>query len=643
MDASCAPLDRWLLAAVAVARARRPGCAHHGPPAPVGPLAALLGRGDADRRRQVRGRLPVEARLVFRRCRSACPSAPRCARTCCTTCWTRWSRCRRSSCGARCAISRTTTSTTASSIRSATRSALFDPSELWAADPRADRAGRAGAARGARRGWSSRSTRRAAPTARWRWRWRCWRRSSRHARARVARPPRRAHSLDRGGGRRAVTATASGAADGVGRHPGGRALRLAGAARSSSPLDALYAERQRKFVVGAAPPRRSAAASRRASALGELLLAHGDEMQRGVAQRRHALPARGPDRARRAAHRRARGRRRATIPSCARCSTRPRSPRPAPPSTCALARRFLPRVELLGGTATDSADPLVAFRVLEAGLERAPGDAELLLLSAHVARAASSLLPGDPPARGGGGASSRRRPARDGEQARDLGRAAGAVLPAPAPAPRSRARPAGLRRGGRRCASSSARRARALPEGRHQAARRRHRLRGGAQLPQRRADRSRRAAVPARARRGRADRRDHASSWRTWRSSAAIRGAPARSCARRSTPCAPKRPRQPAGHHRLRRGALAPRAPARRRLRRRGQARRRRGRVARGAGRLGAPARWSTCAARATRRRPRRRSRWGACSICSAATPRGCRSSTRRSSRTATATSRTST
>ncbi len=37
-----------------------------------------------------------------------------------------------------------------------------------------------------------------------------------------------------------------------------------------------------------------------------------------------------------------------------------------------LARRFLPRVELLGGTATDNADPLVAFRVLEAGLARFP-------------------------------------------------------------------------------------------------------------------------------------------------------------------------------------------------------------------------------------------------------------------------------
>jgi tetratricopeptide (TPR) repeat protein len=55
-----------------------------------------------------------------------------------------------------------------------------------------------------------------------------------------------------------------------------------------------------------------------------------------------------------------------------------------------LARRFLPRVELLQGTATDNPDLLAAFRVLEQGLDRAPDDIELLLLSAELAKLMSS-------------------------------------------------------------------------------------------------------------------------------------------------------------------------------------------------------------------------------------------------------------
>lgn len=55
-----------------------------------------------------------------------------------------------------------------------------------------------------------------------------------------------------------------------------------------------------------------------------------------------------------------------------------------------LARRFLPRIELLQGTATDNPDLLVAFRVLQGGLERAPADADLLLLSAELAKLMSS-------------------------------------------------------------------------------------------------------------------------------------------------------------------------------------------------------------------------------------------------------------
>jgi tetratricopeptide (TPR) repeat protein len=55
-----------------------------------------------------------------------------------------------------------------------------------------------------------------------------------------------------------------------------------------------------------------------------------------------------------------------------------------------LARRFLPRVEQLGGTATDNPEPVVAFRVLEVGLARAGGDVEMLVLSAQLAKLLSA-------------------------------------------------------------------------------------------------------------------------------------------------------------------------------------------------------------------------------------------------------------
>jgi tetratricopeptide (TPR) repeat protein len=67
-------------------------------------------------------------------------------------------------------------------------------------------------------------------------------------------------------------------------------------------------------------------------------------------------------------------------------------PKAGAPELLALARRFLPRIEPLGGTSTDVADPLAAFRVLQIGLDRAPSDVDMLLLSAHVARAASSYF-----------------------------------------------------------------------------------------------------------------------------------------------------------------------------------------------------------------------------------------------------------
>ena len=155
----------------------------------------------------------------------------------------------------------------------------------------------------------------------------------------------------------------------------------------ATPLDALYGERQKKFVSVLRKPVNGGESSRKA--LGDLLLAHGDEMQRAVvnvatlylrcglidrAARRTAeladQPGDDPEL-------------RALLEAAAK-------PRPDAGDFLRLARRFLPRVELLGGTATEGADPLVAFRVVDAALTRFPGDAELLLLSAHIARVLSS-------------------------------------------------------------------------------------------------------------------------------------------------------------------------------------------------------------------------------------------------------------
>jgi tetratricopeptide (TPR) repeat protein len=52
----------------------------------------------------------------------------------------------------------------------------------------------------------------------------------------------------------------------------------------------------------------------------------------------------------------------------------------------ALARRFLPRVELLGGTSPDRIDPAAAGEVIRRGLERHPSNATLLVLASRVAR-----------------------------------------------------------------------------------------------------------------------------------------------------------------------------------------------------------------------------------------------------------------
>ena len=52
----------------------------------------------------------------------------------------------------------------------------------------------------------------------------------------------------------------------------------------------------------------------------------------------------------------------------------------------ALARRFLPKHDLLGGTSTDKLDPVAAAEVIRRGLERHPTDGTLLVLGSRVVR-----------------------------------------------------------------------------------------------------------------------------------------------------------------------------------------------------------------------------------------------------------------
>ena len=65
------------------------------------------------------------------------------------------------------------------------------------------------------------------------------------------------------------------------------------------------------------------------------------------------------------------------------------APQAKPGDFLALARRFLPRSELLRGTSADRIDPATALGVLRRGLALHPGESELLLLAARIAR----LLP----------------------------------------------------------------------------------------------------------------------------------------------------------------------------------------------------------------------------------------------------------
>jgi tetratricopeptide (TPR) repeat protein len=153
-------------------------------------------------------------------------------------------------------------------------------------------------------------------------------------------------------------------------------------------LDGLYLTRQQRVVSGMRRPGGGDSARR---ALGELLLAHGDEIQRAVvsmggvylragligeAARRTAVLAgqTGDD------------------PELRALLVAAAKPAATPADFLALSRRFLPRIEFLGGTATEAPDPIIALRVLEAGIAKHPGDAEMLVLASHIARLLSSYF-----------------------------------------------------------------------------------------------------------------------------------------------------------------------------------------------------------------------------------------------------------
>ena len=216
-------------------------------------------RGLPHRRHRLRGRLPRSPAglpgAAARRARAAraarqaaaLPARPGAGRSSPTTC------------GARRASSRTTTSTTPSSLRSATRSALFDPSELWAdARPRDARRDAPPASGGGAGRWPS--FRRAAAISRrcWRWpRWRRWPRAEpewqRAARSRSCSGPTRPSAFD----------------EGSGMHRGGTAIDALESALGDWPapvvvsrLDAALRRAAEAVRLGAAPP--AGAASRRA-------------------------------------------------------------------------------------------------------------------------------------------------------------------------------------------------------------------------------------------------------------------------------------------------------------------------------------------------------------------------------------------
>jgi tetratricopeptide (TPR) repeat protein len=178
-------------------------------------------------------------------------------------------------------------------------------------------------------------------------------------------------------------------------HRGGSAIDALESALGDWPapvvvlrLDGLYAARQKRFSSAIRHPPSGDSARR---ALGELLLAHGEEMQRAVISTAGAYLRAGriADAATRTARLAAEE---GDDPELRALLVAAAKPNAAAADYLALARRFLPRVDFLGGTASESPDPVVAFRVLEAGLAAHPSDLDLLILSGHVARLLSSYF-----------------------------------------------------------------------------------------------------------------------------------------------------------------------------------------------------------------------------------------------------------
>jgi tetratricopeptide (TPR) repeat protein len=183
--------------------------------------------------------------------------------------------------------------------------------------------------------------------------------------------------------------------DGGGMHHGGSAIDALESALGDWPapavvtrLDALYLARQKRFSSALHHPPTGDSARR---ALGELLLAHGDEMQRAVTSMAGAYLRAGriADAATRTA---AMAGSEGDDPDLRALLVAAAKPRATTADYLALTRRFLPRVDFLGGTASDTPDPIVAARVLEVGLVAHPSDPELLILSCHVARLLSSYF-----------------------------------------------------------------------------------------------------------------------------------------------------------------------------------------------------------------------------------------------------------
>ena len=149
----------------------------------------------------------------------------------------------------------------------------------------------------------------------------------------------------------------------------------------------LLTERREKLATILGRPLPGNDEARRA--LGDLLIAQGGEMQRAVGNVAATYLRCGQIERAAAAIRPLAGKSgdepelRALVDAAAEPSAKAET-------TVRLARRYLPRVDLLGGTATETADLGIAYRVLQVGLERHPDDVESLVLSAEIAKLLSS-------------------------------------------------------------------------------------------------------------------------------------------------------------------------------------------------------------------------------------------------------------